>query len=241
MSNKNPFAAALGATGSNQTSRSFTEALSNASNNSGGFNPANSKSILENNPFGDSINPLNFDQFGGTSNPMQDFSGFPGGFPGGMDSMRKQQDELKKQEHERKRLELHNKVNPVDTKDLFDARREQTKKKIEQIRKDLKNLALEIKKFNKDIDIVLMGKATNSGLEGIGDENFFDKLRAFIILLTQRVRSARTWAQQAQNKKKKIAAKGKGLGKQMAESKGFEQRANMEQFFNSERGDNFGE
>ena len=87
-----------------------------------------------------------------------------------------------------------------------------------------------------------MGQATNSGLDGIGDESFYDKLRAFIILLTQRVRSARTWAKQHNRKKSKKAAKrGKGLGKQMAESSGFEQRANMEQFFNNERGDNWGE
>jgi len=240
MANKNPFAAALGATGNKQSGRTFTEALSNASSGSSGYNPANARSILENNPFGDSINSPGLDQFGGTNGPMQDFGGFDG-FPGSMDPMKKQEDELKKQEFERKRLELHNKVNPVDSKDLFDARREQTKNKIEQIRKELKNLALEIKKFNKDVDIVLMGKATNSGLDGIGDENFFDRLRTFIILLTQRVRSARTWAQQAATKKKKIAARGKGLGKQMAESSGFEQRANMEEFFNSERGDNFGE
>ena len=86
-----------------------------------------------------------------------------------------------------------------------------------------------------------MGKATNSGLDGTGDENFFDRLRAFIILLTQKVRSARTWAQQQNVKKKKVAKRAKGLGKQMAETSGYEQRANMDQFFNSERGDNFGE
>ncbi len=234
MSNKNPFAAALGSTGGNKSSRSFTEALGSTSgvgaNNFG--SPANN-SLLENSLF----NSSHFNQSGGTNGQPQDFGGYNSEFG----ALQKQQEELKKQEYERKRLELHKKVNPVDAKDVFDAREEATKKKIDRIRKDLKNLAQEIKKFHKEIDIVLMGRVTNPGLEGTGDENFFDRLRAFIILLTQQVRSARTWAQQANAKKKKIAKRAKGLGKQMAESSGYEQRANMDQFFNSERGDNFGE
>ncbi|GIK83575.1 MAG: hypothetical protein BroJett025_01970 [Patescibacteria group bacterium] len=234
MSNKNPFAAALGSTGGNKSSRSFTEALSSTSGRAGSFNSQNSNPF-ENNPF-NTLNNSYLDQYGGTNGPMQNFGG-----SNEFGAMQKQQEELKKQEYEKKRLELHKKVNPVDAKDVFDAREEATKKKIDQIRKDLKNLAKEIKKFHKEIDITLMGRVTNTGFEGIGDENFFDRLRAFIILLTQRVRSARTWAKQAQAKKKKVAKRAKGLGKQMSESSGFEQRANMDQFFNSERGDNFGE
>lgn len=226
MSNKNPFATALGSAGGNKSSRSFTEALGNTS----GGSPA-SKNPFDRNHF------PNLDQFGGTNGPMQDFGGQTSEF----NSFQQQQEELRKQEYEQKRLELHKKVNPVDVKELFNAREEATKKKIDQIRKDLRNLAKEIKKFQKQIDITLMGRVTNPGQEGIGDENFFDQLRAFILLLTQRVRSARTWAQQSSNKKKKMAKRAKGLGKQMAESSGFEQRANMEQFFNSERGDNWGE
>lgn len=231
MANKNPFAAALGATGGQQSSRTFTEALSNSSGGAKPVGAQNQNSLLDNNPF------ANFDQFGGTNGPLQNFGQFGSEFG----AFGKQQEELKKKEYEKKRQELHNKINPVDAKDLFDARESATLKKIDQIRKDLRNLGKEIKKFHKEIDITLMGRITNPGLEGIGDENFFEKLRAFIILLTQRVRSARTWAQQSQAKKKKVAKRAKGLGKQMAESSGAEQRANMDQFFNSERGDNFGE
>lgn len=233
MSNKNPFAAALGATGGQKSSRSFTEALNSTSGNSGLNNQNKLNSLFPNNQFPEN----NFGNFGQTNDPLSNYDQFGSNF----DNFRKQQEDLKKQEYERKRLELHKKINPVDTKDIFNAREEATKKKIDQIRKDLKNLAKEIKKFHKEIDIVLMGRVTNPGLEGTGDENFFDKLRAFIILLTQKVRSARTWAQQANAKKKKMAKRAKGLGKQMAESSGYEQRANMDQFFNSERGDNFGE
>ena len=234
MTNNNPFAAALGATGGNKPSRPFSEALANSSGGgASNFSSSAHRSALENNQFNNS----HFDQFDGSNNPTQNFGGYKPEF----NALQQQQEDLKKQEYERKRLELHRKVNPVDAKDVFDARENATKKKIEHIRKELKNLAQEIKKFHKEIDIVLMGKATNSGLDGTGDENFFDRLRAFIILLTQKVRSARTWAQQQNVKKKKVAKRAKGLGKQMAESSGYEQRANMDQFFNSERGDNFGE
>lgn len=228
MANKNPFATALGATGGQKTSRSFTEALSSTSGITNSdvtqFNQS-----FDQNQFSDS-NP--FDQFGTNTNQ----TGF------NPDAFKAQEEALKKKEYDIKRLELHKKINPVDAHEVFNAREEATKKKIENIRKELKTLAKEIKKFHKEIDITLMGQATNSGLDGIGDESFYDKLRAFIILLTQRVRSARTWAQQHNRKKSKKAAKrGKGLGKQMSESSGFEQRASMEQFFNSERGDNWGE
>jgi len=228
MANKNPFAAALGSTGGQKSSRNFTEALGNTSGGSGFNSAANAKNLLENNQF------PNLDQFGGTNGPKQNFGSE-------FDNFQQQQEDLKKQEYDKKRLELHKKINPVDAKELFNAREEATKKKIDNIRKELKNLAREIAKFHKEIDITLMGRVTNTGFDGVGDENFYERLRAFIILLTQRVRSARTWAQQQNVKKKKMAKKAKGLGKQMAESSGFEQRASMEQFFNSERGDNMGE
>jgi hypothetical protein len=231
MSNKNPFAAALSAAGGQKSSRNFTEALGNTS---GGSQPVGPTKNM--NPFLDS-NFGNLDQFGDLAGGMPNFGQPNNEFA----NFQKQQEELKQKEYEQKRLELHKKINPVDAKDIFNAREEATKKKIDTIRKDLKNLALEIKKFHKEIDITLMGRVTNTGLDGIGDENFFDQLRSFIILLTQRVRSARTWAKQANAKKKKMARHAKGLGKQMAESSGFEQRASMDQFFNSERGDNWGE
>ena len=234
MANKNPFAAALGSTGGNKSSRSFIEALGNTSGaKANNFSSTTTNSLLENNLF----NKSNLNQFGSNNRQLQDFDDYYSEFG----TSQKQQEDLKKQEYEKKRLELHKKINPVDAKDVFNARDEATKRKIDQIRKNLISLAQEIKKFHKEIDIVLMGKVTNPGLEGTGDENFFDRLRAFIILLTQQVRSARTWAKQTNAKKKKIAKRAKGLGKQMADSSGSEQRANMDQFFNSERGDNFGE
>jgi hypothetical protein len=224
MSNTNPFAAALGSAQGNKSSKSFTETL--GEQGLGNFDAQNmNERVFENTPFGSD---------GGFKQPGD--MGFPS-----LDTNRQQQELIKKQEYDRKRLELHRKVNPVDQKDVFSARQEATKKKIDDLRKQLRNLAKEIKKFHKEIDITLMGRVTDVGFDGIGDENFFDKLRAFIILLTQRVRSAQTWAKQMNAKAKKKAKRGKGLGKKMAESSGFEQRATMEEFYNNERGDNWGE
>lgn len=235
MTNKNPFATALGAANGQKSSRSFTEALGSSSM---GASSSASQFSAEQNPLGQLPN---LDQYGGTNGPKQDFSNW--NQPNSEFAQQQQLEEQKKKlEYDKKRSELHKKINPVDTLELFNAREEATKKKIERIRKDLKNLAREIAKFHKEIDVTLMGRVTNVGFEGIGDENFFDKLRSFIILLTQRVRSARTWAQQQKKKsRKKLAKRGKGLGKEMAHTSGFEQRANMEQFFNNERGDNWGE
>jgi hypothetical protein len=220
MANKNPFASALGSTGGNKSNGNFIEALRNTSGSSSSA-AENANSMLQNNSF------TGLDQFGDQNSEFDQFQQY--------------QEDLKKQEYDKKRLELHKRINPVDAHELFNARENATKNKIENIRKELKNLAREITKFHKEIDITLMGRATNSGLDGIGDESFFDKLRAFILLLTQKVRSARTWAQQNSKKKKKMAKRAKGLGKQMSESSGAEQRSKMEQHFNHERGDNWGE
>lgn len=233
MANKNPFAQALGATQGNKSSRSFTEALENTGN-TGSLSHSASQPFL-NQPF---MSDSGFPHMDNSRFPSSD-SSFP--YQDSFSQQRQQKELLEKQEYERKRLELHKKVNPVDQKDIFDAREQATKKKIERIVSDLRKLAREIKKFHKEIDITLMGRVTNPGQEGIGDENFLDKLRAFIILLTQKVRSARTWAQQQKIKNAKKAKSAKGLGKKMTETSGAEQRANMDQFFNSERGDNFGE
>lgn len=217
MAQQNPFAQALGNTSSNKAPSSFTEALAGAQTQ-----PRATDTVP---------NQTGFDAFKQPNNHIFE------------DPFTKKQKEMERQEYERKRLALHNKINPVDQRDIFNQREAATQKRIDSIRIELKNLAKQIKGLYKDIDIALMGKVTNTGLTGIGAENFFGKLREVIILLTKRVRDARTWAQQSSmytNKKKKQRGS-KGLGEQMNKSTGHEQRAAMDQFFNSERGDNMGE
>ena len=112
---------------------------------------------------------------------------------------RQQKELLKKRRHK----ELHDKVNPVDAKDIFDARRIQVKKEIERLREELRKLAQEVKQFNKEVDITLSSNIGDPGMEGAYYLNFFQKLRAFIMLLRQKIKSARTWATQVNAKKKK--------------------------------------
>lgn len=108
--------------------------------------------------------------------------------------------ERKKQEMRKK---LHDQVNPVNQKDIFNAQKIRTQKEIEEVRKELKKLAAEIKKFHKEVDIAITQNVVPQGTEGIGLKSFFDKLKSFIILLTQQVRSTQTWMQQHQAKAKK--------------------------------------
>jgi len=127
-----------------------------------------------------------------------------------VDTFRQEQEaELKKRQMREK---LHRKVNPVEQTDIFNAREAKVKKELEEVRKELKLLAAEFSKFYKEIDITLEQNIAHPGQEGIYHKNFFQKLKAFIMLLRQKVRSARTWARQAKAKKKKQQArKGRGL------------------------------
>ncbi len=107
---------------------------------------------------------------------------------------------------------LHDQVNPVDTRDIFNARERQTKQEIEQIRKELSMLSREVVAFHKEVEITLMTQTVDPGTEGIGYKNFFHQLRALIMLLRQKIHSAHTWATQLNGKKaKKKSKSGPGL------------------------------
>jgi len=114
--------------------------------------------------------------------------------------LEKQQEDLKKQQM---RDKLHRMINPVEQTDIFSAREEKRKKDINKVREELKALAQEIAKFYKEIDITLTQDVVSPGQSGTYHESFFEKLREFIQMLRQRISSARTWARQAQRKKKK--------------------------------------
>ncbi len=111
-----------------------------------------------------------------------------------------QEQELKKRQMREK---LHKMVNPVEQSEIFSAKEAQRKKEIEEVRKELKKLAEEIAKFYQEVDITLTQNVATPGQEGTYHQNFFEKLKQFIIMLRQKVRSARTWSKQMQAKKKK--------------------------------------
>ena len=119
--------------------------------------------------------------------------------------LRRQQEEaLLKQRKEALRKKLHDKVNPVSTYELFSAQEEKSKEELNQVRKELELLIADIKGLNQDIEIVVAQDVVTPGLDGgTYYHNFFFQLRQFIMLLRQKVSSARSWAQQMQTKSKK--------------------------------------
>ncbi len=120
--------------------------------------------------------------------------------------LEQQQQELKtQQEREILRKKLHDKVNPVDNHDVFEARKEKELKEIDQLRKEVALLMADIGSLQKEAEVTLMTQIADPGQEGSYFKNFFAKLRSFIMLLRQKVKSARTWAKQMNSRKKKMA------------------------------------
>lgn len=160
---------------------------------------SSSGSSGDNNPFAEAMA-----QSGGVfddswADAFSDF-GNPTAHQSQEEMLRQQREEAQKQ---RIRKELHDKINPVDAHDLFSARHEQVAREIDQLRAELKALAMDISKFHKEVDITLMSAVSDVGDEGKYYINFFQKLRALIILMRQRISSARTWMHQMQQKQAK--------------------------------------
>ncbi len=132
----------------------------------------------------------------------------------GMDNLdpAEQQRKLEEtQKRERLRQQLHKQVNPVEARDVFNARESQVKKEIDNIRHELKLLSQEVAAFSQEIDMTLMSNVVSPGQEGKYYLSFFQQLRAFIMLLRQKIHSARTWATTMHGKKSKKKRKGAGL------------------------------
>lgn len=119
-----------------------------------------------------------------------------------------QEQQAERLKKERLRKKLHDQVNPVNAKDIFSAREQQVKKEIEQLRQELKLLVQDVKKFHKDVEVAVLSNIAEPGQNGTYYINFFKKLRAFIMLLRQKIKSARTWATQMHSKQKKKKKRG---------------------------------
>lgn len=118
------------------------------------------------------------------------------------DLLRQQEEmeELRKKAEMRKKL--HDQVNPADQTEIFNQEKIRTQKELEEVRKELKVLAKEISMFYKEVDIQTTQTVTQQGVSGgVGLKTYFQKLKEFIRLLTQKVKSARTWMQQQNSKK----------------------------------------
>ena len=126
-----------------------------------------------------------------------------------------QQQQLENLEKQRKkdalRKKLHDQVNPVDMTAVYDAREKEVKKEIESLRHELKMLVKDVAKFEKEVELAVMEEIASPGLTGKYYLNFFRNLRSFIMLLRQKIKSARTWATQFHAKQKKKSKGSAGL------------------------------
>jgi hypothetical protein len=121
------------------------------------------------------------------------------------DPEQQQQELLRQQKNEQLRQELHRKVNPVDQRDIYNAKEQQVKQEVDSIRQELKMFGQEVFEFKKEVEVTLMTTVSAPGQEGKYYLTFFKKLREFIALLRQKVSSARTWATTVSGKKSKQA------------------------------------
>ena len=140
----------------------------------------------------------------------------------GMDQSEQQRQLLEKQKKERLRAQLHRQINPVEERDIFNAREQQVKKQIDEVRYELKLLSKELEGFEKDVEISIMSNVPSPGDEGKYYFSFFQKLKQFIILLRNKIHSARTWATTFSAKKKKRQAMGMEIS-----GKSYEQTATV--------------
>lgn len=121
------------------------------------------------------------------------------------DEQRRQLEAQRKREQMRRKL--HDQVNPVDNIDVFNAREKQVKDEIDKLRSELKLLVKEVASFQKDVEVTLMTEVVDPGLQGKYYLTFFSQLRSFIMLLRQKIHSARTWATQMSAKSSKKKSK----------------------------------
>jgi len=152
-----------------------------------------------------------------------------------LEARRRQQEELKKQqEKEHLKRKLHEQINPVDSHDIYDARQKQVAEEIRKLREELKMLSKDVAAFDKEIELTLMTNVVEPGETGAYFINFFQKLRQFIMLLRSKIKSARTWATQF-NQKSKKRKKGKKPGLDMA-GEGKEKTTSVHDMMHHERG-----
>jgi hypothetical protein len=181
-----------------------------------GSNQLKSASQKPVNPFAGSLLENEQKALGGSPQQDQnkDFNPFANALlnsPGAKDDLdnpelfQKQQAEaLLNQKKEALRKKLHDKVNPVNSHELFSAMEQKSKEELNNVRRELELLISDVKDLSQEIAIAVSQDIVNPGING-GDyyKNFFHQLRQLIMLLRQKVGSARSWTQQIQGKNKK--------------------------------------
>ncbi|MCA9372842.1 hypothetical protein KC921_01940 [Candidatus Woesebacteria bacterium] len=179
---------------------------------------------------------------GSEPNVLSGLDGFPGlnqlgGPQFDQEAMLLEQQE--KAKRDRMRRQLHEQINPVETTKLYDARQKQVKDEIDKLRYELKAMANEVAEFHKEVELTLMTEiGSHPGMDGKYYLNFFQQLRALIVLLRQKIKSARTWATQLNSKKKKKQkVTGAGI---VIEGSGHEQTKSVFDMMHHERSNAYG-
>jgi hypothetical protein len=170
-----------------QGSQSLARALLESEKNAGS-SPAPDSSNKKLNPFAQALS-----QAGGEFSPQL----------GDKLSLKKQAEMLTQQKKEALRKKLHDRINPIETHDVFTAQAKENLEELKATREELKLLAQDIKNLDKEIDLALTREVVDPGTSGIGFFNFFHKLREWIMLLREQVHSAQTWMSQVSGKGKR--------------------------------------
>ena len=148
------------------------------------------------------------------------------------------QRDLEKQKRlEKMRAKLHEQINPVNEHQVFAAREKQVKEEIDKLRVELQGLAKDVVAFDKEVELTLSTQISHPK-EGKYYLAFFQKLRAFIMLLRQKIKSAKTWATTINGKKTKKRYHA-GAGIVMA-SGGYEQTKDVFDTMHHERSMTYG-
>src|SRR3989344_3486500 len=182
--------------------------------------PVSQSAAQHNNPFARALAETEKTSFGDNSNApsssgdlSEAFARAGGQFPDfsqqtSPDFLAQQQQELiEQQKREALRKKLQDQVNPVEVRYIFSAREKQVAKQIDELRAELKLLVKDVAVFEKEVELTLMTEVVDPGQQGKYFLNFFQQLRAFIMLLRQKIKSARTWANAFSQKKKKRRAR----------------------------------
>ena len=154
--------------------------------------------------------------------------------------LKKQEAKLKKEKKKAElRKKLHDQVNPVDQSEIFSANKERTKQELEEVRKELKVFASEISKFYKEVDIQTTQGVAFQGTTGLGLKSYFQKLKTFIMLLTQQVKSARTWMRAQKSKQQQMKARKVKGGMKMEAGGGVQESKTVFDMMHHERSSSY--
>jgi hypothetical protein len=126
------------------------------------------------------------------------------------------QDMEKKARKDALRKKLHDQVNPISNKEVFDSQARQVAADLEHTRQEIKFMIKEFAALRMDVDIAAMKQVVQPGRQGTYYISYFQQLRQFIQLLRKQIKSARTWMQQSQAKNKKKRKGGKKPGMEVS-------------------------